>query len=409
MDLVDSGADWAERDWLRFRSILPKGWDEAARVYGAVRIQKGPLSDPEVLLRTMLGHVAAGNSLRQTAGHARNTALVDVSDVALLDRLRHCGDWFEWIVGSLLEQPLKELPAAPYRLRLMDATSVSKPGSAGTDFRLHVAISLPERTFTQVNLTSVKGGEGLDRFALVPGDLVLADRGYGYAKAIEYARDARAHILARVGVSSLALFGSDDSKIDMLKEARGLNPEENRELDVWVRLPSGRREFGRLCIRALSEADAAKAERRVRRRKSRQQKPRGQRGLEASRYVILFTTLPKEMVSLDEVLAIYRLRWQIELAFKTLKQVAGARQVPHRLEEPGRSWLLAKVICALGLQRLADCGAFPPWQPLRVERGPTAVAPPSNRTALPLTGSSVSASAFAMCQAGHHRKPLGNA
>jgi hypothetical protein len=361
MGLEREKSDWAERDWEQFKSALPIGWDEAARVCGAIRIRKGPLSEPELLLRTMLGHIAGGTSLRQTAGHARNTELVDVSDVALLERLRHCGDWFEWIVGSMLDQPLRELPAAPYRLRLMDATSISKPNSTGTDFRMHVAINLPERAFTQVQLTGARGGaESLDRFPLERGDLALADRAYGIAKAIEYALDAQAHILARVNVSSLPLYRRDDSRIDVLKEARGLKPNHNRELEVCIRLSGGRKEFGRICIRALSEEAAVKAERRVRRRSSRKQEPLGPRGLEAARYVIVFTTLPKKMVGLDDVLAIYRLRWQIELAFKTLKQVAGVRKVPHRLEDPGRAWLLGKVICALGLQRLANREAFPP-------------------------------------------------
>jgi hypothetical protein len=360
MDPMETKADWAERDWEEFKSVLPEKWDEAARVCGAVRIRKGPLADPELLLRTMLGHIAGGTSLRQTAGHARNTELVDVSDVALLERLRHCGDWFEWIVGSLLEQPLKELPAAPFRLRLMDATSISKPNSTGTDFRLHMAINLPERAFTQVNLTDAKGAESLDRFALKAGDLALADRAYGLAKSVEYALDAKAHILARISASSLKLLRRDDSKIDVLEEARGLKPEENREFEVCIRLSDERKAFGRVCIRALSEEDASKAERRLRRKRSRKQEKVGSRGLESARYVILFTTLPESMVSTEEVLAIYRLRWQIELAFKTLKQVAGIGQVPHRLEEPGRTWLLGKVICALGLQRLANREAFPP-------------------------------------------------
>jgi hypothetical protein len=351
-----------EEDWEAFRSMLPEGWDEAARVCGAVRIRKGPLSDPEVLLRTMLGHIAGGTSLRQTAGHARNTELVDVSDVALWERLGHSGDWLEWIVGAMIAQPLKGLPAAPYRLRLMDATSLSKPKSTGTDFRMHVAISLPERAFTQVQLTggAKGGGESLDRFPLEPGDLAVADRAYGLAKAIEHVLDAQAHILARLRVASLPLFRRDGSKIDLLVEARRLKPEENREFEVCVRLPSGRKEFGRVCIRALSEADALKAERRVRRKRARKQEALGPRALEAARFVIVFTTLPKKMVSLDEVLAIYRLRWQIELAFKTLKQVAGIGKVPHRLEEPGRAWVLGKVICALGLQRLVNREAFSP-------------------------------------------------
>jgi hypothetical protein len=363
METACNSSNWADADWREFRSVLPEGWEDAARALGAIRIAKGPLSDPDLLMRTLLGHIAGDHSLRLTAGYARNSGLVAVSDVAVLGRLRNAADWFEWVLNGMLEEPVKELPAAPFRLRLMDATCISKPGSTGTDFRLHVAIDLPNRTFTQVQLTGVKGSEGMDRFPLAPGDLAVADRAYGLAKAIEYVRDRKAHILARVNVSSLPMFRRDGSPIDPLQEARQLKPEENRELDVCVRLPSGRTEFARLCIHALTEEQADKAQRRLKRKRARKQEATGPRAFEAARYVILITTLPKAMVPLAGVFAIYRLRWQIELSFKTLKQVAGVGRVPHKLEEPGRAWLLGKVICAMALQRLAARReAFPPCE-----------------------------------------------
>jgi len=350
----------ADGDWLELRSVLPEGWQEAARVSGAIRINKGPLADPEVLLRNVLGHVASGQSLRQTAGVARNAGLVDVSDVALLKRLSNCANWFEWIVGSLLDRPLKDLPNAPYRLRLVDATCVSKPANVGTDFRVHTAISLPDRSFTQVVLTDKHGAESLDRFPLDPGDIVVADRAYGLAGPIERVVDAHAHIVARVNISSLPLYRRDKSRINLLEEARQLQPETSRELEVCVRLPKGEWTFGRLCIHALSEDQALKAQRKVKRKKARKQE-RGTLAIEAARYVIIFTNLPSAMVTCEEVFAIYRMRWQIELAFKTLKQIAGLGKLPHKLDEPARAWILAKVICALLLQRLAARHeAFPP-------------------------------------------------
>lgn len=355
-------SDWAEQDWELIKSALPGGWKQAARVYRAIRIEKGPLSDPELLLRFSLGHIASGNSLRQSAGHARGTNLVDVSDVALLERLRNCPDWFEWMVGSILEAPLRELPTAPFRLRLVDATCISKPASTGTDVRVHLAVNLPERSFCQVQVTGVEGGESLSRFAVDKGDLFVGDRGYGLGPGIKSVKDAQGHSLVRVSVTGLPMYGRrDGARVDVLAEARKLQPGESREMDVQIRDGEGGVIHGRFCIHALTEEEAEKAQRRAKRKTGRKQKRPKEKAIEGAKYVFIFTTLPKAMVNLEEVFAIYRLRWQIELAFKTMKTVLGARSLPHKMDEAARAWVLGKLLCALIVQRLAvRREAFPP-------------------------------------------------
>ena len=68
-------------------SLLPAGWEEMARQSGAFeRLRE--FSSPGLLLRTLLLHVARGYSLRETAVRAKLALWADVSDVALLKRLR---------------------------------------------------------------------------------------------------------------------------------------------------------------------------------------------------------------------------------------------------------------------------------------------------------------------------------
>ncbi len=47
------------------------------------------------------------------------------------------------------------------------------------------------------------------------------------------------------------------------------------------------------------------------------------------------------------MLAAYRLRWQIELAFKRLKSLLGIDKIPTHTERASRSWLTAHLIMAL--------------------------------------------------------------
>ena len=48
-----------------------------------------------------------------------------------------------------------------------------------------------------------------------------------------------------------------------------------------------------------------------------------------------------------DILAVYRLRWQIELAFKRLKSPLHIDRLPTRTERGSRSWLNAHLILAL--------------------------------------------------------------
>lgn len=351
----------ADRDWRLIRAVLPDGWREGARMWGAIRRRRGPLSDPEVQLRVLLGLAAGNHSLRGTSKRARRTGVVSVSHMALHKRLKRAADWLDWIVREMLQASVGTLPEGTLRLRLIDATCVSRPGSKGTDFRLHVNVSLPARTVSEAELTDERGGESLTRFAVRPGDVMVADRAYGVSRGIAHVAAGQGYVVVRINGSSLPLFGSEDARVDPLRLARKLAPGAFFEISVEVRPRGADAVRGRLCLFALPKKVAEEAQRRVRQAKHGTQKRIGKRAIENAKYVFVYTTLPKSYATTRQVFGIYRLRWQVELAFKTLKRVCGFARLPHRKHEPGRAWLLAKLLCALIAERLANPSQiFPP-------------------------------------------------
>lgn len=76
-----------EQDWSVVTAMLPAQWQAKATELGAVRRLRG-FASIEALLRVLLIHLADGCSLRETVVRARAGNLADVSDVALLKRLR---------------------------------------------------------------------------------------------------------------------------------------------------------------------------------------------------------------------------------------------------------------------------------------------------------------------------------
>jgi len=100
-----------EDDWRVVMKFLPVGWQKAAKELGALkRCRK--FASAEVLLRTLLIHLAGGCSLRETAVRAREGKITEISDVALLKRLRASGEWFRWMAVRLMEQWVDKQPAA---------------------------------------------------------------------------------------------------------------------------------------------------------------------------------------------------------------------------------------------------------------------------------------------------------
>lgn len=96
---------------------------------------------PGVVLRTLLLHVARGYSLRETAERAKLAHWADVSDVALLKRLRSSEDWLRSLCVELLRESGRNCgqETAGPRIRIVDGTIVKEPGRRGASGGFYTA------------------------------------------------------------------------------------------------------------------------------------------------------------------------------------------------------------------------------------------------------------------------------
>lgn len=67
----------------------------------------------------------------------------------------------------------------------------------------------------------------------------------------------------------------------------------------------------------------------------------------SAEWMILVTSLPKETFSLQDISALYRLRWRIEIAFKHLKSGAGLARPPAETAEMAKAHVLAHLLLSL--------------------------------------------------------------
>ena len=86
---------------------------------------------------------------------------------------------------------------------------------------------------------------------------------------------------------------------------------------------------------------------------------------------MLLTTLDAAAWPVERVMALYRLRWQIELAFKRLKSQLRLAELPAKDPQLARACILAKLILALLVDRLVGEHHRPFCQgPARARRPP---------------------------------------
>ena len=171
-----------------------------------VRCAARGFPDAAVLLRTLLVHLAGGCSLKEAVTCAQQAGWCDVSAVALFQRLRAAEQWLRWMADQLWQRhPTPALPRG-YRARAIDATTVSRPGSRGTDWRVHFGVNLEDLQCDFFEVTDVRGGETFQRIPVAAGDLLLGDRCYGTPPGIAHVAAAGGHVLVRVNQRSLPLF-----------------------------------------------------------------------------------------------------------------------------------------------------------------------------------------------------------
>jgi hypothetical protein len=350
-------------DWKVIESLLPDGWEEKAKELGAIKRFRG-FSNVSDLLRTLLIHVGEGASLRETVVRAKEGRLADITDVALLKRLRKSSEWLRWLAEGVMRKWFKPeetpLPEGVSRVRIVDGTSIQPPGAKTTTWRMHYSMELPTMLCDEVRITGVETGESLKLLTIQPGDLILGDRGFAKRPGVHHAVSNGADVLIRIGLTGLPLHDERGRRIDLLQCLRGIGHHWAWDREVVIKYEDVEI-FGRICAVRKTEAAAKEARDKIlreSRKKGRNTKPQT---LEAAGYTTVFTTLDGSIPA-ETVLNLYRARWQVELVFKRLKSILGIGNLHKTDPESAKAWLYAKLLVAFLIEALKVVAErFSPW------------------------------------------------
>lgn len=316
--------------WAYALTFLPSDLEDLGRRHGVERLRG--FSSVGDLVRVILAWCQPGSSFRTTSAWARSSGIAKLSAESLFYRVSQSEGLLEAIMGRMLEswRGLK----SSRRLMLVDATVLSGPASSGTNWRVHMLYDPCRAVPCGVQVTDWSEGETLSRHNLMPGDLVIADRGYGHFRGFLGALSKGADVLVRVEPCQMKLTGMDGKRVS-LKALESQVPQtgsESFEL-VWngpdrdcrkVRLVGTRTKTCQVCW--------------------------------------LATNLDQDALASSQAAELYRVRWQIELLFKRLKGLLDLDELRSREGPSVKAFIYAKLITAFLALRLCDeSGAFSPY------------------------------------------------
>jgi len=194
--------------------------------------------------------------------------------VAILKRLRNSKHWIGKLVVTLLQKRVSALKSLPgVRLRVVDATTISIPGSKGIDWRLHLSFDLGNLCLDGLELTDKYGGESLARFAAQNNEIVVADGAYPFASGMAPVLHAGAGLIVRINWRNVPVLGPNGQRFEIIPWLKTLTTLS--ETPIWMKTPQGWCQF-RLIASPIPPEKAEEARRRTRLRHQRKH-PLGRR------------------------------------------------------------------------------------------------------------------------------------
>ena len=258
------------------------------------------------LLRLALMYGPGRQSLRSAAALAGEAGIAELSDKAVLGRLRKMGNWLEHILARLL--CIKAgLPGAAsteaLELSLVDGSVICAPGKTGARWRLHASYDPGRQRFSDLVLTNAKTAERVDRTQLRAGQVVVQDRGYARVRDFGAVLAAKADFITRLGWRSVRLLDMHGQVFDPLASL----PVNDTPCEHEV-FAAGLDQKLRLIVQRLPAEQAARQQKKRRRKAGKQGHRIDPRTTLAAGYMMLLTSLKADRQPAAEVLQQYRAR-----------------------------------------------------------------------------------------------------
>lgn len=358
-----------EEEFEEITKLLPSDWEEKAKELGALKRRRNIKNARDLLAMNLL-YASEGGSYQATSELMKMAAGISMNKNAVYERIQSSAAWLKWLATSVCEKygMLSEKPAflKEHNVVLCDASELSIKGSAGGDYFLHFALDLFRFACRDVHFTSIKEGEKLSLHDVRQGDIYIGDRAYGTISGMEYVREHEGDFVLRIRHKAFTLYDGNGNVVDVNDVI--CQAQEGKYIDCPCYYCAEKhvekhviREMRPVRIVGIrkDQTSIERTEKRLHRNANRrQQKAVSPETALMNEYVIVATSLS---YTPEQVIELYRARWQIELVFLRLKVLLGMGEIPSKRPESVLAWFYGKLLfAALCEAQICEQTHFPP-------------------------------------------------
>ena len=326
---------------------MPDSYEAECEKQGAVRRWRG-VKSPADLMLLLLIHLLNGTSLLETSVIARTAKLGEISDVAFMKRLAGCKAWFESICQMLISRSMENYRQPGWlcgrTVVALDASDVVEKGRSRRTYRLHYALDIFKMASLQCKITGQSVGETLLNFDIEPNMVVIADRIYSTVSGMAHCVGAGADFLLRMRKNSFKTCDEDGNCLDLLSMLRVTGEDVCADIRAFAVNKQGIRIPVRICAKRKTPEQIEKT---IKQLQYRERKCGvSEEAKVFNEYIVVVTSL-EDTIPAEEILSLYRLRWQVEMHFKRLKSILDFGELPKKRPEHSLAWLNGKLMVAL--------------------------------------------------------------
>lgn len=349
-----------KNEWEYLKKYLPADWEGKAKELKAL-VRRREIKNADDLLILNLLYVTDGGSFQATSEMMKLTAGISLDKNAVYNRITSSWEWLRYLAQEVCYAQGVTIAKPSFlgnkEVVLVDASDMALRGSKSSDYRLHFAFNLFKFQCKYMDITTIKEGEKLSRYSVHKDEIFIADRIYSTLSGIEHVLNNDGDFVLRFKSKGFNLYDEQGLKIELLPFLHNLKEYENTDIHCFCKLNNVLRPIRIVAMKKDSNA-IDQSNRKMKQKAIRKQvKPAQGDTIELNKYIVLATNLD---YTNEQILELYRMRWQIEQVFYRLKSMFGFGEIPNKNPDSVKAWFYGKLLLASLCEAVVREASFSP-------------------------------------------------
>ena len=174
---------------------------------------------------------------------------------------------------------------------------------------------------------------------------------------IEYCLENQTDFILRIKNKAFNLYDENGENVELSSILKDIS-EQSCDFILYYKYKNKLKPI-RFCAVRKTKEEIEIEKKRILRRESKKQISLSDDTKFTHQYFFVVTSIGQEFTS-DEILRLYRLRWQVEMVFKRYKSILGLGSIPTKTDISGLVWLNCKMLIALLIEKILSEVDFSP-------------------------------------------------